>query len=147
MVGLPSQTPEILVDDLILMRMLDIDMLGIGPFIPHHETPLAGIENNDRETTLRVIAIARLITRNTNIPATTALATMHPRGHLLALRACANIVMPDFAPDIYRSQYDIYPGRTDVGSAEQIMNILKNDFESIVRTIGKSAGNRHPKSL
>lgn len=145
MVGLPGQTPEILADDLILMRMLDADMLGIGPFISHPETPLAGIENDDIEMTLRVIAIARLITRNTNIPATTALATMHPQGRLLALSVGANVVMPDFTPSAYKSRYEIYPGRADVGSAEQIMNILKKDFESISRTIGTSVGNRPSK--
>ena len=80
MVGLPGQTTEILADDLLVMKYLDADMLGIGPFIPHPDTPLAGIDNDDLDTVLRVIAVARLITRNTNIPATTALATLHSLG-------------------------------------------------------------------
>ena len=142
MVGLPGQTPEILADDLLVMKLLDADMLGIGPFIAHPDTPLAGIENDELEITLRVLAVARLITRNTNIPATTALATIHPQGRLLALQAGANVVMPDFTPEIYKSRYDIYPGRKDVGPAEEIISRLEKDFQSIGRTLLYSVGNR-----
>jgi biotin synthase len=142
MVGLPGQTPEILADDLLVMKLLDADMLGIGPFIAHPDTPLDGIENDDLELTLRVLAIARLTTRNTNIPATTALATLHPQGRLLALQAGANVVMPDFTPAIYKTLYDIYPGRKDVGDAREIISLLKKDFQSIGRTLLYSVGNR-----
>ena len=145
MVGLPGQTPEILADDLLVMKLLDADMLGIGPFIAHPDTPLAGIENDDLEITLRVLAVARLITRNTNIPATTALATLHPQGRILALQSGANVVMPDFTPDIYKSRYDIYPGRKDVGSAEEIISRLEKDFQTIGRTINYSIGQRQAK--
>ncbi|MFO7568352.1 MAG: [FeFe] hydrogenase H-cluster radical SAM maturase HydE [Smithellaceae bacterium] len=146
MVGLPGQTYEILADDLMLMKILDADMLGIGPFIPHPDTPLTGIDNDDIEMTLRVIALARLITRNTNIPATTALATLHPQGRLFALRAGANVVMPDFTPERYKNLYDIYPGRSDVDSAEGIIEQLAKDFQSIGRTISYGIGNRLAKT-
>ncbi|MEN6330492.1 MAG: radical SAM protein, partial [Smithella sp.] len=142
MVGLPGQTPEILADDLLMMKELDADMLGIGPFIAHPDTPLAGLENDALELTLRMLALARLITRNTNIPATTALGTIHPLGRIQALRAGANVVMPDFTPEIYKSRYDIYPGRADVGSAAEIMANLQKDFASIGRSISCSAGYR-----
>jgi len=145
MVGLPGQTPEILADDLLVMKLLDADMLGIGPFIAHPDTPLAGIENDELEITMRVLAVARLITRNTNIPATTALATIHPQGRLLALQAGANVVMPDFTPEIYKSRYDIYPGRKDVGSAEEIISRLEKDFQTIGRTINYGTGHRQIK--
>jgi biotin synthase len=145
MVGLPGQTPEILADDLLLMKLLDADMLGIGPFIAHPDTPLAGIENDDIEMTLRVLAVARLLTRNTNIPATTALATLHPHGRLQGLQAGANVVMPDFTPEIYKNRYDIYPGRTDVGSAVDIIHKLEKDFHTIGRTINYSVGHRPAK--
>ena len=145
MVGLPGQTHEILADDLLLMKLLDADMLGIGPFIAHSDTPLAGIDNDDIELTLRVIAIARLVTRNTNIPATTALATLNPHGRLQALQAGANVVMPDFTPEKYKVRYDIYPGRADVGSAREIIVKLEKDFQTIGRTIGYQAGNRPRK--
>lgn len=145
MVGLPGQTPEILADDLLVMKLLDADMLGIGPFIAHPDTPLAGIDNDDIELTLRVLALARLITRNTNIPATTALSTLHPQGRLLALQAGANVVMPDFTPEIYKTRYDIYPGRKDVGSAVEIISKLGKDFQSIDRTLQYSVGSRPGK--
>ncbi len=142
MVGLPGQTPEILADDLLIMKKLDADMLGIGPFIAHPDTPLRDLDNDDMELTLRVLALARLITRNTNIPATTALSTLHPQGRIMALQVGANVVMPDFTPDIYKSRYDIYPGRADVGSAADIMTKLQIDFSFIGRTIHFSVGNR-----
>jgi biotin synthase len=145
MVGLPGQTPEILADDLLVMKYLDADMLGIGPFIAHPDTPLAEIGHDDLELTLRVLALARLITRNTNIPATTALATLHPQGRLLALQAGANVVMPDFTPEIYKTRYDIYPGRTDVGPAVEIIVRLEKDFQSIGRTLQYSVGSRPGK--
>lgn len=145
MVGLPGQTPEILADDLLIMKLLDADMLGIGPFIAHPGTPLAGLENDDLEITLRVLAVARLLTRNTNIPATTALSTLHPRGRLQALEVGANVVMPDFTPDIYKSRYDIYPGRKDAGPADKIIEKLKMDIQSMGRTINFSVGNREKK--
>lgn len=145
MVGLPGQTPDILADDLLLMKLLDADMLGIGPFIAHPDTPLAGVENDDIEMTLRVLAVARLLTRNTNIPATTALATLHPHGRLQGLQAGANVVMPDFTPEIYKNRYDIYPGRTDAGSAVDIIHKLEKDFHAIGRTINYSVGNRPAK--
>ena len=147
MVGLPGQTPEILADDLLVMKYLDADMLGIGPFIAHPDTPLAGIGHDDLELTLRVLALARLITRNTNIPATTALATLHPQGRLLALQAGANVVMPDFTPEIYKTRYDIYPGRKDVGSAVEIISRLEKDFHAIGRTLQYSVGNRPSRPI
>lgn len=146
MVGLPGQTHEILADDLLLMKLLDADMLGIGPFIAHPDTPLAGIDTDDIELTLRVIALARLLTRNTNIPATTALATLNPHGRIQALQAGANVVMPDFTPAQYKSRYDIYPGRADLGSAKDIIVNLEKDFQTIGRTIGYSVGHRPSKT-
>lgn len=142
MVGLPGQAVEVLADDLLFMKQLDADMLGIGPFIAHLDTPLAGIGNGDLDLTLRVLAVSRLITRNVNIPATTALAALHPQGRLRALQAGANVIMPDFTPEIYRSLYDIYPGRKDVGSATKIIGQLEKEIHSIGKTINYSIGQR-----
>jgi biotin synthase len=88
------------------------------------------------------VSIARLITRNTNIPATTALGTLDAKGSLKALQAGANVVMPDFTPLKYKSLDDIYPGRTDVGKPADIIAKLKNDLASIGRTIFFGAGYR-----
>lgn len=142
MVGLPGQTYEILADDLLVMKLLDADMLGIGPFIAHPDTPLAGIGQDDLDLTLRVIAVARLLTRNTNIPATTALAAINPRGRILALQAGANVVMPDFTPEIYKSRYEIYPGRADAGSAQDIITCLAEEIQTIGRVINYKPGYR-----
>jgi biotin synthase len=145
MVGLPGQALETLADDLLFMKELDADMLGIGPYIAHSDTPLAASPNGDVELTLKVLAIARLITRNTNIPATTALGTLDPNGRLKALQAGANVVMPDFTPLKYKSLYDIYPGRADVGEAADIIAKLKQDFTSIGRKILFGSGYRVDK--
>ncbi|NPU85731.1 MAG: [FeFe] hydrogenase H-cluster radical SAM maturase HydE [Syntrophaceae bacterium] len=142
MVGLPGQTPEILADDLLLIRSLDADMLGIGPFIPHPGTPLAGAPGGDLKRTLRVLALARLLTRDTNIPATTALGTLHPEGRIRALRAGANIVMPDFTPETLRARYDIYPGKSTVPDGDILMARLREDLVLLERHTGKGPGGR-----
>jgi biotin synthase len=146
MVGLPGQTLETLASDLLFMKELDADMLGIGPFISHPDTPLANSLNGRIDLTLKVLAIARLITRDTNIPATTALGTIDARGRLKALQAGANVVMPDFTPLKYKSLYDIYPGRTDAGSPADIIAKLKINLASIDRTILFGAGYRSDKT-
>jgi biotin synthase len=147
MVGLPGQTLETLASDLLFMKQLDADMLGIGPFIAHPDTPLVNLPNGSIDLTLKVLAIARLITRDTNIPATTALGTLDAKGRLKALQAGANVVMPDFTPLKYKSLYDIYPGRADVGRPADIIAKLKNDLASIGRTIHFGAGYRPNKSI
>ena len=147
MVGLPGQTRETLAADLLFMKQLDADMLGIGPFIAHQDTPLANSANGDIELTIKMLALARIITRDTNIPATTALGTLDAGGRLKALQAGANVVMPDFTPFKYKTLYDIYPGRTDVGSPAEIIAKLKNDLASIGRTIIFGSGYRPGKTI
>lgn len=145
MVGLPGQSLESLADDLLLMRDLGADMLGIGPFLPHPETPLAGFPAGDLSMTLKVLAVARLLTRTTNIPATTALANLDPRGRLMALQAGANVVMPDFTPPVYRSLYEIYPGRNLTEDASEFLGRLTVDIARMDRTIGRGAGGARSK--
>jgi biotin synthase len=140
MVGLPGQSPELLADDLLLMKDLSADMLGIGPFLPHPETPLATFPAGDLSMTLKVLAVARLLTRTTNIPATTALGNLDPMGRLMALQAGANVVMPDFTPPAYRNLYEIYPGRNKTEDASEFLGRLKVDIARIGRIIGRGAG-------
>ncbi|MDP1992789.1 MAG: [FeFe] hydrogenase H-cluster radical SAM maturase HydE [Syntrophales bacterium] len=140
MVGLPGQSLEMLADDLLLMKELQADMLGIGPFLPHPETPLADCPAGDLSLTLKVLAVARLLTRTTNIPATTALANLDPRGRLMALQAGANVVMPDFTPPAYRNLYEIYPGRNKTEEASAFLGRLKVDIARMGRTIGQGPG-------
>lgn len=145
MVGLPGQTLETLADDLLLMKEMNADMLGIGPFIPHPETPLAQTPAGDLYLTLKVLAVARLLTRTTHIPATTALGTLAPQGRLRALKAGANVVMPDFTPPLYRQYYEIYPGRSKTVKVSDFLRRLQDDIGRIGRTIGHGKGGRKRK--
>jgi biotin synthase len=147
MVGLPGQTLATLADDILLMRELDIDMIGIGPFIAHPDTPLKNTPTGDLDLVLKVIAVTRLVTGNTNIPATTALATLDPEIRLKALATGANVVMPDFTPAHYKRHYEIYPGRSRVSSdIGQVLAILEKDLAGINRCIGHGPGGRRNRS-
>lgn len=111
MVGLPGQTVESLVTDIILLGELEVEMAGIGPFIPHPDTPLAGSPPGPLELTLKILAVMRLVLPRAHLPATTAVSVLHPRGRQRALACGANVVMPDLTPEPYRWHYEIYPGR------------------------------------
>jgi biotin synthase len=142
MVGLPGQSLEILADDLLLLKSLDADMLGIGPFLPHPQTPLAASSPGTLFMTLKVLALARILSINTNIPATTALGTLDPQGRLQALAGGANVVMPDFTPSVYRRRYEIYPGREKAMNLVEFPRRLYDDIEKAGRTVGKGRGDR-----
>lgn len=111
MVGLPGQTFPDLAEDLRYLMKLRPDMIGIGPFIPHSETPLGAEKSGTLEDTLLMIALARLLIPDSLIPATTALGTLHPQGRELALNAGANVVMPIITPTSVRKQYALYENK------------------------------------
>lgn len=113
-VGLPGQTLDTLAQDLLLMWQLDAEMAGIGPFIPHPDTPLGESPAGSVEMTLKVLAVARLLLPLTHLPATTALATLHPEGRVRALACGANVIMPNIMPRKYRPDYAIYPGKAGI---------------------------------
>lgn len=114
-IGLPGQGIEDLADDILLMRKLGVDMAGIGPFISHSQTPLAGYPSGSLDLTLRVLALTRIVIKGINLPATTALATLNPAiGQLLALKAGCNVIMPDFTPELYRKDYIIYDNKQKI---------------------------------
>lgn len=142
MVGLPGQTLEILADDLLMMKALDADMLGIGPFLPHPQTPLAASPPGDLFVTLKVLAVARILTKTANIPATTALGTLNPQGRFRAIENGANVVMPDFTPPAYRRHYEIYPGREEAMDLPAFLRRLYGDIEKAGRRVGKGSGGR-----
>lgn len=108
-VGLPGQTLVSLAEDLRLIRELEVDMAGIGPFIPHPATGLGGHPSGSLKLTLKVLAAARLALPRMHLPATTALSTLHPDGLHLGLTSGANVVMLDATPAVYRQHYDLYP--------------------------------------
>ena len=149
MVGIPGQTWAILADDILAFAGLDLDMIGVGPYIPHPATPLACAQPagedqaaNDELTTLKVVALARLVCPNANIPSTTALATIDPKhGRELGLSRGANIVMPNVTPLKYRTLYEIYPGKACVSeTAEACSACLRGRIAGIGRTVGAGRG-------
>ena len=111
MVGQPGQTVESIAHDLLYLKEIGIDMAGIGPFIPHPETPLAGETGGTLEQALRTMAVMRLLMPDINIPATTAMESLHPQGRIMALQAGANVVMPNVTEGEYRRLYELYPGK------------------------------------
>lgn len=141
-VGLPGQTIKTLADDLLLLKEIDADMLGIGPFIPHPATPLAADASGDIALTLRVLALTRLLTRDTNIPATTALDTLAPGARARALASGANVVMPDFTPPAYRELYELYPGRNRTLDLDAFLERLGEEISGLGRSIGRGSGPR-----
>jgi biotin synthase len=111
MVGLPGQTLDDMASDIIFIREIDADMVGIGPFIPHPNTPLRDSTGGTLEMSLKMVALARLATRNALLPATTAAGSIDPFGREKALMAGANVVMPNYTPLKYRVDYEIYPNK------------------------------------
>jgi len=108
MVGTPYQTTEHIVEDLRFLQKLQPDMIGIGPYITHQNTPLHNFPNGDFHTCLRLIAILRLMFPFALIPATTALGTIDPQGREMGIKAGANVVMPNLTPVKYRKHYELY---------------------------------------
>lgn len=123
-VGLRGQALEDLADDILLMKMLDVDMAGIGPFIPQRDTPLSDFPSGPLELTLKVLALTRILTKNSHLPATTALATLDSaQGQLSGFKAGCNVIMPDFTPEYYRKDYVIYDHkrRVDLERAKELI--------------------------
>lgn len=111
MVGLPGQTSLHLAEDLMFLKEFQPHMIGIGPFIPHSETPLKDEKGGTVEDTVIMVALARLLVPTALIPATTAMGSLHPRGRELALEAGANVVMPNLSPVQYRDKYELYENK------------------------------------
>ncbi len=115
MVGLPGQTNEDLVMDLRFLADLQPHMVGIGPFIPHHDTPLAAEPAGTLDQTVTLLALLRLLLPNVLLPATTALGSIDPLGREEGIRAGANVVMPNLTPTRVRAQYLLYDGKICTG--------------------------------
>jgi biotin synthase len=157
MVGIPGQTFESLADDIMLFRDLDLEMIGCGPFVPHPDTPLGQMTNDEfRMTngraqvpatdtmTTKVVAITRLVCPDANIPSTTALATVNrEHGREMGLERGANVWMPNLTPLKYRALYEIYPGKSKViDTAEEFHKNLLATLERMGRVPGKGPGGR-----
>jgi biotin synthase len=132
MVGSPYQTIENLADDLLFIKELSPQMVGIGPFIPHHETPFADFPAGKLELTLLLVGILRLMLPTALIPATTALGTIHPEGRELGILAGANVVMPNLSPVAVREKYLLYDNKICTGDeAAECRHCLQNRLNAI----------------
>lgn len=141
MVGLPGQSLESIAADLMFLRRLGVDMAGIGPFIPHPETPLAGEPGGSLHLALRTMATMRLLLPDINIPATTAMESLHPDGRMMALQGGANVVMPNVTEGEYRKLYELYPGKICVNDTPvHCRSCISRKILSIGRTIGTGYG-------
>lgn len=155
MIGLPWQTKEHLIDDLIFLRDMDIDMCGMGPYLEHSDTPLyiykdALWSKQERfDTTIRMIATLRLMMPQINIAATTALQAIDPLGREKALWAGANVIMPNITPVTTRASYKLYENKP---ISEDCLDIQdKSLFERILKTgdvigFGKQGNSIHYKN-
>ncbi len=116
MMGLPFQTPEDTANDILFFQKMDVDMIGMGPYVVHDQTPLAQyVKNFDPlrqvELGLKTIAVTRLLLKDVNIASTTALQALHPDGREQGLLAGANVIMPNVSDPQFRSAYQLYRGK------------------------------------
>lgn len=143
LVGLSNQTIDSLADDILFFKELDADMVGIGPFIPHPETPLKDEAKGSFELALKVMAITRIMLKDINIPATTAMETLNPNGRIIALQSGANVVMPNVTSQEYRSKYEIYPNKICINeNPDKCRGCIELKIKSIGRKISEDYGFR-----
>lgn len=115
MVGAPYQTIDNLIEDLRFLQDLSPDMIGIGPYMVHHDTPFKDMPNGSLSLTLKLLSIIRLMFPYVLLPATTALGTIHPKGREMGLKAGANVIMPNLSPSGVRELYSLYENKICTG--------------------------------
>lgn len=132
MVGSPYQTFENLADDLIFIKELEPEMIGIGPFIPHKDTPFAQCEPGTMELTTFLIGVLRLMLPTSMLPSTTALGTIDENGREYGILAGANVVMPNLSPKQVRSKYLLYDNKICTGEeAAESRELLQKRMNQI----------------
>jgi biotin synthase len=144
MVGTPGQTPELLARDLLFVKELGPHMVGIGPFIPHRDTPLASAPPGDVDETLYLLAILRLMGPKLLIPATTALGTLDGTGREKGVMAGANVIMPILTPAAVRGKYLLYDNKICTGDASSACRAcVQRRMESVGHSVSLGRGD-HP---
>ena len=143
MVGSPYQTAEHLAEDMLFIKELNPQMIGIGPFVPHHDTPFGDKAGGTLELTLFMLGLLRLMIPKVLLPATTALGTIDPNGRELGILAGANVVMPNLSPANVREKYLLYDNKICTGdeAAESLENLklrMKNIGYQVVVSRGDS---------
>ena len=132
MIGAPGQTTEHLVEDLRFLQQLRPHMIGIGPFIPHQDTPFHAEKPGTLQDTLHLLAVLRLLFPKVLLPATTALGTIHPQGRELGILAGANVIMPNLSPVNVRGKYLLYDGKICTGDeAAECHSCMERRMEKI----------------
>ena len=132
MVGAPFQTPENLAEDLLFMQELKPQMVGMGPFLPHKDTPFRDEPAGTAEATLFLLSIVRLMHPRVLLPATTALGTLLPGGRERGILAGANVVMPNISPDEARARYLLYDNKLGTaGAAADNLAALRESIRAI----------------
>lgn len=153
MIGIPGQTYDDLARDLELFAELELDMIGVGPYLVHPDTPLGDLEfrpllpageqvPGNELMTYKVMALSRLVCPRANIPSTTALATLNrAEGRELGLVRGANVVMPNLTPPKYRVLYEIYPNKACIGeTGEACYACMVGRIENLGRRVGRGRG-------
>lgn len=141
LVGLPGQSIESYADDILFFKEIGADMIGIGPFIPHPDTPLKDAAGGTLDMALKVMALTRLLLPDINIPATTAMETLAPNGQRKALQSGANVIMPNVTLTSYRKHYELYPGKSATGyTPDESLQKVKDLIASMGREIGRDYG-------
>jgi biotin synthase len=144
MIGLPFQTAEDLACDVLFFRDNDIDMIGMGPYVFHEQTPIAGEVDNSEGTkgkrfthSLNMVAVTRLLMRDVNIAAATALQALDPKGREKAVMAGANVIMPNLTPTKYRDDYLLYENKPCTNEdSDMCRGCLERRIDSIGERIG-----------
>ncbi len=141
MVGSPYQTVENLAEDLIFIEKFKPHMVGIGPFIPHNDTPFRNEKSGTLEMTLKLLAIIRLILPKVMLPSTTALGTINPKGREMGILWGANVVMPNLSPTTVRKKYMLYDNKICTGDeAAECRFCMQKRMESIGYKVVVSRG-------
>lgn len=144
MIGIPGQSLSDLADDILFFKALDVDMIGMGPYIVHKQTPMAAHEpemaarrQEVYQLALNMIAVTRLVLRNVNIAATTALQAMKPAGREEGLTYGANVIMPQLTPTEFRKDYQLYEGKPCLDeNRDQCRMCLEKRITGVGRAIG-----------
>jgi len=145
MVGSPYQTADYLAEDLLFLKELSPHMIGIGPFIPHHQTPFADRTPGTMEQTLLLLGILRLMFPKVLLPATTALGTIHPLGREKGILSGANVLMPNLSPTMVRKKYELYDNKICTGDeAAECRSCLGRKMQKIGYELAVDRGDYKP---
>ena len=141
MVGSPYQTDEDLANELLFLKKINPQMVGIGPFIPHSDTPFKDFKSGTAELTVFLLSLIRLTLPRVLLPATTALGTINPLGREMGIEAGANVLMPNLSPNTVKKKYTLYDNKICTGDeAAQCIICLKNRISKTGCTIVTDKG-------